>query len=57
VFRRHLTSNFEDLNLHLSPSATMPAEVRRKLNFGFDSGIFISEPDGSMYAFFEVGEQ
>jgi hypothetical protein len=35
----------------------MPAEVRRKLNFGFDSGIFISEPDGSMYAFFEVGEQ
>ena len=32
-------------------------EVCQKLDSGFDSGIFISEPDGSMYALFEVGEQ
>lgn len=35
----------------------LPAEARQHLDSGFDSGIFISGPDGSMFAFFEVGEQ
>jgi hypothetical protein len=30
-------------------------EVRQKLDSGFDSGIFISQSDGPMFAFFEVG--
>ena len=33
----------------------LPAEVRKALNSTFDSGIFISQADGSMYAFLEVG--
>ena len=34
----------------------LPEEVRQKLDSRFDSGIFISEPNDTMYAFFEVGE-
>ena len=34
----------------------LPEEVRHKLDSGFDSGIFKSEPNDTMYAFFEVGE-
>ena len=35
----------------------LPAEVRKELNSTFDSGIFISQADGSTYAFFEVEEK
>jgi hypothetical protein len=35
----------------------LPAEVRRESNSSFDSGIFISQGDGSMYAFLEVDEK
>ena len=35
----------------------LPAEVLRELNSTFGSGIFISQTDGSMYAFLEVGEK
>lgn len=34
----------------------LPAEVRQ-LNSTFDSGIFICQADGSMYAFLETGEE
>jgi hypothetical protein len=50
VLRRHLTSNFEGSPFALVTDRDLPAEVRRELNSGFDSGIFISEPDDSMYA-------
>jgi hypothetical protein len=33
----------------------LPEEVRRQLKSSFDSGIFISESDDHMYAFFDVG--
>ena len=35
----------------------LPAEVLRELNSTFDSGIFISQTNGTMYAFLEVGEE
>jgi hypothetical protein len=35
----------------------LPEEVRQKLDSRFDSGIFISQSDDSMFAFFEVDEQ
>jgi hypothetical protein len=57
VLRRHLTSNFEGSQFAFVTERDLPAELRWELNSGFDSGIFISEPDGSMYALFEVGEQ
>jgi hypothetical protein len=34
----------------------LPEEVRRELDSGFDAGIFMIEPEGYMYAFFEVVE-
>jgi hypothetical protein len=35
----------------------LPAEVGKEINSSFESGIFISRTDGSMYAFLEIGEQ
>jgi len=35
----------------------LPEEVRGQLTSSFDSGIFISESDDSMFAFFEVDEK
>jgi hypothetical protein len=35
----------------------LSSEVRKELNSSFDSGIFVSQTDGSMYAFFEVDEK
>jgi hypothetical protein len=35
----------------------LPEEVRGQLKSSFDSGIFISESDDSMFAFFEVDEK
>ncbi len=35
----------------------LPGEVRQELNSSFDSGVFISQADGSMFAFFEVDEK
>jgi len=57
VLRRHLTSNVEGSQFAFVTERDLAAEVRRELNFDFDSGMFIGDPDGSMYAFFEVGEQ
>lgn len=57
MLSRHLTSNFEGSQFAFVTERDLAAEVRRELNFDFDSGMFIGDPDGSMYAFFEVGEQ
>ena len=46
-----------DAQFAVVTESDLPAEARQQLDSSFDSGIFISEPDGSMYAFFEVGEQ
>ena len=35
----------------------LPVAVRKELNSTFDSGIFICQADGSMYAFLETGEE
>lgn len=35
----------------------LSAEMRRDLTGNFDSGLFISQEDGSMYAFLEVDEK
>ncbi len=34
-----------------------PVEVRKELKSSFDSGIFISKADGSMYAFLEGNDE
>lgn len=51
-----------EVNLHEGQFAfvterDLPAEVRQELNSSFDSGIFISQMDGSMFAFFEVSDE
>jgi hypothetical protein len=35
----------------------LPADLGRELHSTFDSGIFISQADGSMYAFLEVDKK
>ena len=35
----------------------LPIEVRQQLSSSFDSGIFINQTDGSMFALFEVEEE
>ncbi len=47
----------EDARFAFVTERDLPGEVRQQLNSSFDSGIFISQADGSMFAFFEVDEK
>jgi hypothetical protein len=49
--------DLRDAQFAFVTESDLPAEVRQELDSSFDSGIFISEPDGSTFAFIEVGEQ
>ena len=48
--------NLRDAEFAFVTERELPAEVLKELNSTFDSGIFISQTDGSIYAFLEVGE-
>ena len=49
--------DLRDAQFAFVTESDLPAEVRKELNSTFDSGIFISQADGSMYAFLEVDEK
>ena len=47
----------KDAQFAFVTESDLPEEVRRELHSSFDSGIFISQSDGAMFAFFEVGNE
>ena len=49
--------NLGDAEFAFVTEGDLPAEVRKELSATFDSGIFMSRTDGSMYALLEVGEK
>jgi hypothetical protein len=49
--------DLRDAQFAFATERDLPAEVRQELKSGFDSGIFISKADGSMYAFLETDEE
>jgi hypothetical protein len=46
--------DLKDVQFAFVTERDLSEEVRRELDSGFDSGIFMIEPDGYTYAFFEV---
>jgi hypothetical protein len=49
--------NLQDSQFAFVTDRDLPPEARANVNDKFDSGMFISQPDNSMCAFFEVREE
>ena len=49
--------DLKDVQFAFVTERDLSEEVRRELDSGFDAGIFMIEPDGHMYAFFDVGAE
>lgn len=48
--------DLQDAQFAFVTECDLPTEVRREVNSSFDSGIFISQTDRSMFAFLEIDE-
>ena len=49
--------DLEESQFAFVTESDLPAEARQQLDSSFDSGVFISQADGSTFAFIEVDEQ